>query len=95
MPYCLNYCWLSQSCVLPLGIRCVIFSFVQDMKLLIVLAINNSHFEFELNETVDVPDNTLCYIADMSINWPLKGRLKRVEPKRSTFGDFRGVLTRR
>ena len=30
-------------------------------------SISNSAFNFELNETFDLPDNTVCYIDDISI----------------------------
>jgi len=30
-------------------------------------SISNSDFKFELKETLDLPDNTVCYIDDISI----------------------------
>ena len=29
--------------------------------------ISNSHFKFEIKEGLDLPDNTVCYIDDISI----------------------------
>jgi hypothetical protein len=30
-------------------------------------SVSNSDFKFELNESLDLPDNTFCYVDDISI----------------------------
>ena len=64
-------------------------------------SISNSDFKFELKETLDLPDNTVCYIDDISIPhswWSIENNNKLYVETQSNYtivvvpsGNYTGV----